>query len=86
MARVVHQAAHLVGDRREHVDGKVDQRRLEDRELLAAEFSFHYANNKEAFSPKAARRALAFYNRLQTLGWCAPQAQTKTQFIYGQLE
>lgn len=57
-----------------------------EQQLLAAEFSFHYADSKEAFSPKAARRALAFYNRLLTLGWCAPQAQTKTQFIYGQLE
>lgn len=54
-----------------------------EQQLLAAEFSFHYADAKEAFSPKAARRALAFYTRLQSLGWCSPHAQTKTQFIYG---
>lgn len=48
-----------------------------------AEFSFTYAEPLGNFSAKSAKRAKTFFESLQTLtDWYAPQAITKTQFVY----
>lgn len=51
---------------------------------LVAEFSFRYAHPDEDYSPKAARKALEFFEEIQRLDWCLPGASTKTQFAYGE--
>jgi hypothetical protein len=49
---------------------------------LVAEFSFRYADRREGYSPKAARLAFEFFERVQRLDWCLPEGRTKTQYVY----
>lgn len=50
---------------------------------LSAEFSFRYKpGDDQAVAAKTARLAMKFYNEVQLLDWCLPDARTKTQYAY----
>lgn len=53
-----------------------------DGRPLVAEFSFRYKDKQEEFPRKTALAAMDFYEELQLLDWCLPDARTKTQFAY----
>jgi hypothetical protein len=53
-----------------------------DGRPLVAEFSFRYKQKNEAFQTKTSLLAMEFFEELQLLDWCLPDARTKTQFAY----
>jgi hypothetical protein len=52
---------------------------------VAVEFSYRYADDAEAYGGTTARRAFQIFNVLQTqlAKWVAPDARTKTAFVFG---
>jgi hypothetical protein len=54
----------------------------EDGRPLVAEFSFRYGHGQENYSPKTARKAMEFFEDVQTMDWCLLGARTKTQYVY----
>jgi hypothetical protein len=53
-----------------------------DGRPLVAELSYRYGNDDGRYTPGVASLAMRFFEELQRLDWCAPNAQTKTQFVY----
>ncbi|WZO99013.1 CYTH domain-containing protein [Isosphaeraceae bacterium EP7] len=49
---------------------------------LVAEFSFRLKDKEEQFTRELAESARSFYEAIQRLDWCRPDAVTKTTFIY----
>lgn len=49
---------------------------------LVSEFSFRYGHDAEDYSSGTAQRAMRFFEEVQRLDWCTPDARTKTQFVY----
>jgi len=55
----------------------------EEGRPLSAEFSFRYKpGDDEVVAAKTARLAMKFYEEVQRLDWCLPDARTKTQYAY----
>lgn len=49
---------------------------------LVAEFSFRLKDKEERFTRELAASARSFFEAVQRLDWCRPDAVTKTEYIY----
>jgi hypothetical protein len=56
----------------------------EDGRPTVAEFSFRYQVDGRKASRATALAAMLFFERVQQMDWCLPQAPTKTGYIYRQ--